>query len=227
MNHRILPILLLLVSNIAFSQSLTIYKTDQTPVNFELSDIDSITFSITSLAKALDLSNWECMMTEPAPEKVSPAPGVFEQVAEGLKIIGNDNQTNQAIHLAATADNPIMNKNICLKWKANGNGNFMKITTDLYADTTNWISAYRMINLTTIHSTDDSKIIFDNTWYYTRISVGPNNATSTTSTENYDNHGGTVIQELSTNFSDPVKTFTFGAKANKESYVILGKVRIE
>ena len=44
----------LLLSNTAFSQSMKIDKTDQTTVTFELTEIDSITFSTISLAKYSD-----------------------------------------------------------------------------------------------------------------------------------------------------------------------------
>jgi hypothetical protein len=227
MKNIIMLTLLLLLSNIAFSQSLIIYKTDQTAVNFELSEVDSITFSVTPFMPALDLSNWECIITEPAIEKVNPAAGVFEKVAEGLKIYGNDSQLNKAVHLTSISNNPIMDKNIYLKWKADGNGNFMRVTIDLYADTTNWSAASRMINLTTNYSSEDSKVISDDMWYYTRMVVTSNSVISITSIENYDNSGSTIIQELSTHIPEPVTTFTFGTKANNASYVLLSEVRME
>jgi len=227
MKKTIFPVLLLLFSSIIFSQSLNIYKTDQTSVNFELSDIDSITFSLVSLAKALDLSSWKCMTTEPIIEEIVPAPGVYEKVAEGLKIYGNDNQINQAVHPVSISGNSIINKNIYVKWKAKDNGVFVTVTIDLYTDTTNWDSACRMTNLTVNSSSNGPDVISGDTWYYTRIAVTSNIAVSTTSTDNYDNNGGTIIQELSTNFSEPVKTFAFGINANKLSYVILGEARIE
>jgi hypothetical protein len=227
MKKIIMLTLLLLLSHIALSQSLIIYKTDHTKIDFKLSDVDSITFSVTSLAKSLDLSNWECMTIEPALEKVNPVAGVLEKVTEGLKIYGNDNQLNQAVRLASLSDNPIMDKTIYLKWKANGNNGFMNVTINLYADTTYWTSAYSIINLTTNHPSDGSQVIFDDTWYYTRIVITSNKAISTTAFENYDSNGGAVIQELSTNLSEAVKAFTFGTKAPKVSNVILGEVRIE
>lgn len=227
MKNRILIILSLLFSNMAISQSLTIYRTDQTSINFELSDVDSITFSVTSLAKTLELSNREYLITEQTIKKFNSPVGVFERVAEGLKINGNDNQTSQTIRLASIAENPIMDKNIYLKWKIDGNGNAINITIILYADTIKWSPAYQINNFTAHYSSNDPKVISDNTWYYTRISVNSNKAISTTSTENYDNHGGTIIQDVSINLVEPVKTFTFGVKANKESYAILGEVRIE
>jgi len=227
MKNRILIILSLLFSNMAISQSLTIYRTDQTSINFELSDVDSITFSVTSLAKTLELSNREYLITEQTIKKFNSPVGVFERVAEGLKINGNDNQTSQTIRLASTAESPIMDKNIYLKWKIDGNGNAINITIILYADTIKWSPAYQINNFTTHYSSNDPKVISDNTWYYTRISVNSNKAISTTSTENYDNHGGTIIQDVSINLVELVKTITFGVKANKESYAILGEVRIE
>lgn len=227
MKNIIILTIFLLLSNIALSQSLIIYKTDQTTVNFKLSDVDSINFSVTSLAKPLDLSNWECITAEPALKKVNPAAGVLEKVAEGLKIYGNDNQTIQAVHPTSIGDNPIMDKTIYLKWKATDNGHFMNVSIHLHADTTIWTSAYRMMNLTTNRSADGSQVISDDTWYYTRIVVSASQALSTTAAENYDNNGGTLIQELSVDLAEPVKTFTFGTKANKVSYVVLGEVRIE
>jgi len=94
MKNRILLILILLLTNMSFSQSLTIYKTDQTQVNFELADVDSITFSVTSFAKPLDPSNPEFPNTGPAVEMAIPEGEIFEKVPEELKINSRDNQNN-------------------------------------------------------------------------------------------------------------------------------------
>ena len=215
----------LLLSNIVFSQSLTIYKTDQTSDSFDLSQVDSITFSTTPPAQVLNLSNWECIVTEPVVEQVTPAKGVFECVTEGLKIYGNDSQTNKAVHLAANSS--AIDNSIFLKWKTNSDGSMMNITIDLYSDSTNWFPSCRVLNLSTNYASDGSNVISDDTWYYTRITVTSNSASVVTATDNYDNIGGTVIAQESTLLSGPVQNFTFGTKANKVSCVLLSEVRIK
>ncbi len=57
MKNIFISILFVVLSNIAYTQSLTIYKTDQSTLKFQLSDIDSVTFSVTSLSKTVDSSS--------------------------------------------------------------------------------------------------------------------------------------------------------------------------
>ncbi|MDD5764662.1 MAG: hypothetical protein PHW79_00225 [Candidatus Marinimicrobia bacterium] len=220
-------LLILLSSNLIFAQSLMIYKTDQTSMSFDLSEIDSITFSVTALSKTLDLSGWKCLTIEPVTKEIRPATGVLEEVAEGLKIFGSGNQITNSIHLASVSDNPITDKSVYLKWKMEDMGNLMSVVIDLYTDTTNWTDGCRITNFTTGYSTEGQSVISNDTWYFTRITVTTNTAVSTTSTDDYDIDGGVVIQESLINLSEPVKTFTFGAKANPASYLLLGEVRIE
>lgn len=217
---------LFFLSNLGFSQSLIVYKTDQTSQTFNLSDVDSITFSVVSLAKSLDVSGWECV-TASSLSKVNPASGVYENVSEGLKVYGDDNKLNKIIHLTSVAENPIENKTVYLKWKANGSGDFLAITVNLCEDTVNWASTKQIANLTTSYSSNGSEVISDNVWYYTRFLVTSNSVTSTTAKENYDNYGGTIVQSLSTDLSTSIKSFTFGIEAAKSAYAILGEARIE
>lgn len=84
MKKSSLFILLLLLWNLSFSQSLIIYKTDQTSVHFNLSAVDSITFSTTPRAQILDASNLKCHMTEPVLEKGAGAGDAYENAAEGV-----------------------------------------------------------------------------------------------------------------------------------------------
>jgi len=218
---------LLLSSNLAFTQSLMIYKTDQTSLSFDLSVIDSITISVTSLAKALTVSNWECSATGSSVENTGAVTGALEEVTEGLKIYGGGDQINQSVHLTSIADNPVMQKTIYLKWKAQDNGDFITVGVNLYADTSNWSDAYRMVNLTTGYSSDGSEVISSGTWYFTRIAIESNTIVSVTAAENYDDKGGRTIQELSSTISEPLKTFAFGINADKKSFAVLGEVRIE
>jgi hypothetical protein len=227
MKKTILITLFVLLSNIAFSQSVIIYRTDQTSISFQLSEVDSITFSMTSFAEALDLSSWECMTTEPVIKKATPAAGVFEKVAEGLKIYGNDNQINQVVHLASISENPITDKTIYLKWKVDGSNNPVNVKINLLTDTTNWSSGYQALNLATGYSFDGSKSLSDGTWYFTRIVITSGTAVSITAIEDYNDNGGTIVQQLTTNLPQVVKTFAFRIKASKASYVLLAEMRIE
>ncbi len=227
MKNFILLLFLLLITQLNFSQSLKIYKNDQTTVDFELTKIDSITFSVTTSGMALELGNWECITFEPSIRKVKPATGVYEKVSEGLKIFGSENQGGRAIHLAPVSRNLIMNKIIYIRWKVNGSGNFINVGISLYVDTVNWISSKQVMNLTTQYSSEGSDVIVDDVWYYTRIVVTSNLVASTTATGNYDSNEGIVVQTLSTTLNEPVAAFTFGMNASTKSYAILGDVRIE
>jgi hypothetical protein len=135
------------------------------------------------------VSNWECNPTGFSIENTENVAGAMEEVTEGLKIYGGGDQINQSVHLASIADNPVMQKTIYLKWKAQNDGDFMNVAVNFYADTSNWSDAYRMMNLNTDSSSDGSEVISSGTWYFTRIAIESNTIVSVTAAENYADKG--------------------------------------
>jgi len=221
MKKMILLINILLYSSLAFSQSLKIYKTDKTSVQFTIANVDSITFSATPPAAAMAMLNWRCLLTEPALETLTTADGELEQTPEGLKIYGHGLSYHKMVIPAAIADTPVMDKTVYLKWKAVNQVSNMAITIALYADTTSWRPAICKSSFS-IQQGDNSSLIIDgDTWYYTRLVISGNTARSVTTTGNYDIYGGTVIIQESSLLSEPVQTFALGIGADQESFVIL------
>jgi hypothetical protein len=188
----------------------------------------------------LELANWKCYVFEHVnvgniiPRYVSPSPGVFEKVSDGLKVYGSGYRNGALIHYVPTSSYPIVNKTIYLKWKANGGGNFMGTGVWLFPDTLDFnstasIRAY-ITNLSTHNSYAGSYQITDDVWYFTRVVVTSTNYMCTTSYNNYDNHGGTVVQNQ-TGTLDRIYRFPilglWDTYAGTTAYAILGEARIE
>jgi len=73
MKNIILILFVISLSEVTLSQSLLITKTDQSTISFKLADVDSITFSVTSLGKSSDLPNDKVSNTISANEETSAA----------------------------------------------------------------------------------------------------------------------------------------------------------
>ena len=182
----------------------------------------------------LELANWKCYVFPHVgtltPGYVAPASGVFEKVSEGLKVYGSGYRTGALIHYIPTTAYPIANKTIYMKWKANGGGNFMGVGVWLQADTINWSVRAELTNLTTDHSFAGSYQITDNVWYFTRVVLSSSSYTATTSSGNYDNLGGTIVQTKTDTFGTAYRFPIFGlwdTYAGTTPYAILGEIRIE
>ena len=87
MKNRILPVLFfLLLSNTAFSQSMKIDKTDHTTITFELTEIDSITFSTISLAKSSDTLMTDKFITDESRNTRADSSGNMEESMNDLNM---------------------------------------------------------------------------------------------------------------------------------------------
>ena len=218
MKNKFLFVLVICLSQMLSAQTMRIYKTDDTTVDFELSNVDSMSFSTTSLSK-ISSSDWECFTDNSTQSTIELSEGVYEEVEDGLKIFGNT--TNNAVQLMPVSQNLTESKNVYLKWEVNGDGNYVNVGVELYSDSDNLTLAAKALNLSSPQE------IKDNTWYFTRITIGSGNITSTTSTGNYDNNGGEIISSTSQKIDDVVKTFSFETYAAKTSYAVLAESRIE
>jgi hypothetical protein len=220
-------VIIICFSQMLMSQTLKIYKNDKTTLDFTLADIDSISFSTSPGGKLVTSSNWICFTSSPIKSIIEPSQGIYEQAEDGLKIYGATNNFNCSVQLMPVSQNSIMSKSIYLKWKANGNGHLVNIGLELYLQSDNMISAGRVLNFSTNQQTSGSVLIFDDIWYYTRISVVPGKVTSVTSTGNYDNIGGEVVSNTSLNINNDIGTFSFQTFTDNTSYAILAESWIE
>lgn len=177
----------------------------------------------------LEFANWKCYIGS-TQQYVSPATGVYEKVADGLKIYGSGYRGGAILHPTPLSQYPIANKTIYIKWKANGGGNFMGVWPSIFTDSVAWTTPYYPANLTTHHSYLNSYVITDDLWYYTRYILTSTSYTATTATGNYDNLGGTVVQTKTASLDHNYKYFFFGlwdTYAGTTPYAILGEARIE
>jgi hypothetical protein len=218
MKNKFLFVLVICLSQTLSAQTMRIYKTDDTTVDFELSDVDSMSFSTTSLSK-VSSSDWKCFTNSSAQSTIELSEGVYEEVEEGLKIFGNT--TNNAVQLMPVSQSIDASGTVYLKWKVNGDGNYVNAGVELYSDSDNLTLAVKALSLSSPQE------IKDNTWYFTRITIGSGNITSTTSTGDYDNNGGEVISSSSQKLDNTVKTFSFETYARKTSFAVLAESRIE
>jgi hypothetical protein len=218
MRTKYLFVLIICLSQTFLAQTMKIYKTDDTTVDFQLSEVDSISFSTTSLAK-LSSSDWICFTNSSTQSTINLSTGVYEEVEDGLKIYGSS--TNNAVQLMPVLQNLTAAQTVYLKWKVNGDGNYVNVGVELYSDSDNLTLAGKILNLS---SPQDIK---DNTWYFTRISIDSGNITSTTSTGNYDNYSGDIISSMSLKISGTIDTFSFQASADNTSYAVLAESKIE
>lgn len=118
--------------------------------------------------------------------------------AEGIKFVAQIYR--EGARLQTKTALPFDGKSLYYKWKGNGNGQFAAFVPQIKYDpfTTDGTPSIQGVDLTifsTKNSYNQSVLIEDDRWYYTRITpvAGTANFQVITSTGNYSNKGGTVI----------------------------------
>mgnify|MGYP001178179740 CR=1 FL=1 len=221
MKKNLLILLFVGLTQLLAAQTLKVYKTDGTVVDLDLSAADSINFSTTPSGSSVFASNWICFTNSNIKKAIAPAAGVYEEVDEGLKVYGASlNNTVQLMPVVEQAT--LTGKTIYLKWKVNGNGSTANVGVELFGNAAALTSAAKALTVST-----NSGQIYDDVWYYTRVSVSANAVVSVTSKNNYDNAGGEVVYNSSVAINAEVKTFSFQTSADNSSYSILAESRIE
>ncbi|GEM_PF-1446802 len=193
----------------------------------------SIVWSFQTVSRStflpLEFANWKCYIG-PRQQYVSPSLGVYEKVADGLKIYGSGYRGGALLHPTPLSQYPIANKTIYIKWKANGGGDFMGCGPTIFTDSVTWTFPYYPTNLTTHHSYLNSYVITNDLWYYTRIFLTTTSYTATTATGNYDNLGGAIVQTKTATLDRNYTSLGFGlwdTYAGTTPYAILGEARIQ
>ncbi|MBF0099928.1 MAG: DUF1566 domain-containing protein, partial [Desulfobacterales bacterium] len=130
----------------------------------------------------MTLSNWDKQFC-----------GNMEETAEGIKIYGSGSRRGN--YLVSKNFYNFSGKEIYIKWKANGNGTYMGPGVLI----SNTASAG---GFTTAWSFNGSKVISNDTWYYTRFTINTDKTVNAvTATSNYDNAGGSVFHTENTTVS--------------------------
>lgn len=153
-------------------------------LNPSTNDLSDAVFAIvaeptsTSTTIPMTISNW-----------LSNSCGAIQETSEGIQLWGTAYRSGNSI-LSKDFYDLSNNAEIYMKWKVSGNSTYM------YGGQ----GAYQTIspNFTTGWSYSASILISDNTWYYTHIKVNSDYSYSfVTSTNDYDDNGGTVYYSFS------------------------------
>jgi hypothetical protein len=94
---KISGIIILFFFTMTYTQSLTIHKTDQTTVSFELTAIDSFTISTAAISKILAASDWTSLTAEQAVTEFDKESDICMEGDESLRIYGNGARQPKAI----------------------------------------------------------------------------------------------------------------------------------
>jgi hypothetical protein len=201
------------------AQVLKIYKADNSTVDFNLSDIDSVRFSASAAGSAIASSDWVCLTNGSALLKTGLTAGIYEETDEGLKIYGSSGGATQ---LTPAAAKPIVSGTIYLKWKLNGNGKTVNLGVELFTGAGLTSSAGKAFS-----ASSGSGLYKEDTWYFTRITVLRDKVTAVTSAYNYDCNGGEIIAVSAIEPNSEPAAYSFQAEGGKQSYVIIAEARIE
>lgn len=220
MKTHIIFIFLVCLSQVLLSQTIKVYKTDNSVVEFNVADVDSMNLSSTPGGSIVNASSWICFTNGMTLSKVQPSAGVYEEAEDGLKVYGAS--VANTVNLMPAYENSLITKTLYLKWKINGSGRPVTVGVELYSGVENLTSVCKALSVST-----NMGLIKDNTWYYTRITISNDKINSVTSGENYDNKGGFAISNSSSSFNGDIRTFAFQAITDKLSYFVLSDCRIE
>ena len=220
MKKRLFIIVLACFTQAVFSQTMKIYKTDNTLQEINLSDIDSVKISTSAAGKAITANDFVCITNNNTLAKIGLAAGKFEESEEGIKIYGTSENTS--VQIMPTAVNSLMGKSIFLKWKIDGTGNPVKIGVELFNKKDYLISAGEGLSLSTA-----SGIIANNVWYYTRIFITQKEIVSITALDNYDVNGGEIVSSSAVNNGKEINTYSFKTSSGSSSYSVLAEARTE
>ena len=186
------PFLIVLLLNILISCS-----KDSDPIN-PATDCEDADFSMST-------TKWR--MYSIYDDYKLPATGVYEQSSGGLRAFslslrgGSMILTNKEFDLAG--------KTVYFKWKANGQNDFSGICTfisnECYDDP--FATHTQLAFLSTGFSWEQYVKINENAEYYTRVQFTASSAKSITAANNYDDQGGSIIQDITISDVNPIGRF--------------------
>jgi hypothetical protein len=220
---KISGIIILFFFTMTYTQSLTIHKTDQTTVSFELTAIDSFTISTAAISKILAASDWTSLTAEQAVTEFDKESDICMEGDESLRIYGNGARQPKAIRPVQITGGLLSGKTIYLRWRAISADDPVELVLDFYADTIAWIPVCRSIGIMTDNCCESSA----DAWRYTRIVIAENAIVAGTAVNGYDDQGGMIVSKSEVNIAEPARTFSIGIKARKTNYLLLGETRIE
>lgn len=181
-----------------FSILISCSKNDDTNTNNANTNCEDVDFSMST-------SKWK--MYSVYDSYKSPAAGVYEQSSGGLKAYNLTYRGGSMILTNKEFD--LTGRTIYYKWKVDGEGGFSGtcpfISNDCYDDP--FETSKQLGFLSTDFSWSEYVKINDNAEYYTRLQIGASDVKSITSANNYDDQGGTVIQNITINNVNPIGRF--------------------
>lgn len=173
--------------------------------NSTINDVSNAVFSITQqpISTSTDIpmntSNW-----------FSNSCGAIQETSEGIQIWGTDYRSGNML-ISKDFYDLSNNAEIYMKWKVNGNGNYMAVYQGAYQTNGS--------NFTTGWSFSGSILVSDDTWYYTHIRINSDYTYSfVTSTNGYDDNGGNVYYSVSNTIPTDRQEFI----RNSQLYFFIG-----
>ena len=181
---------------------------------------------------AMDVNSWN-LFTTTTNSFLSPGPTTYLNTSEGIKFFPQAARTG--VRLGTKTEVGFKDKVIYYKWKVYGAGQFADYVPQVKyepntLDGVPFIQGADFSEFTLVNSVNNSTVIQENVWYYTRVIAlkGTDNYQVTTSTGNYDNNGGAIV------VSNIVPVYTkngyisirIGDCYNTSTYCILGECKI-
>jgi len=143
----------------------------------------------------MEASDWDFFSEKTLDLNPSGSQTYFNS-SEGIKLMAQAYRHGGRI--STKKDFCIKNSTVEVKWKANGASQFADFRISLYYDKTGYggddLKRVDFTSLTTANTYNKSVLIHENVWYFTRIVVREGSAAAYTSTGNYNDIGGNIIQ---------------------------------
>lgn len=120
------------------------------------------------------------------------------QSLDGIGYTGSGYRSTSVLSSKAQWD--LTNATVYLKWQANGGGTFMTLSPEFRQQNVYGYvpEPYYGGSFSTGNQWGSTTLIANNTWYYSRITFDAvKGLTGVTATQNYDDHGGAIVQSYS------------------------------
>jgi hypothetical protein len=179
----------------------------------------------------MELAYWQYYSEKDKSFKM-PQTGRYVKTTEGLQVFAAD--TRAGARLSTNSEIYVNGKTAYIKWKFNGGGDFSDYKASLYYDKySDGIHEYQkadFLYLTTKKVYNESALVAEDTWYYTRITFNNGIVIANTASKDYDNAGGEIIQTRTSSVplhSGFLALRSYDNYVGSKSYFILGEYKLK
>jgi hypothetical protein len=222
------------VSMFSMSCNKTITETKLVTDTLVVHKQDTLVVNSKDTSIAMDIAAWDCY-SHNTTSLVAPGASTYFNTEEGIKVIGQG--VRRGTRLQTKKELGFKDKTIYYKWKGYGGGQFAAFVVQVKYDPLSYDATNPPLqgedfgNFSVGGSFNNSFLIQEDTWYYTRIKAitGTDNYEVTTALGNYSNNGGTTVK------TETVAIYTKSGYlairigdnyAGSNSYVVLGECKV-